>query len=188
MTAGRVTLERLTGEQTRARAAELMEIYGVAFSEPPWTEDGSGVADFARRLATDTGRPGFVAVLAGQDGRPMGFGTAWPTRSPFPTGRAYDRVHAELGDQAERRLVGALEVDELAVGPHARGRGLAGQILDLLCEGAERCWLLTSPQALGAIRVYERLGWERLTGPEAKVTVFARERRTGQAPIHKPLI
>ncbi|MEO3790672.1 GNAT family N-acetyltransferase [Nonomuraea sp. B10E15] len=167
-------LERLTGEQARARAAELMDIYGVAFTEPPWNEDGSGVADFARRLATDTERPGFVAVLAGQDGRPLGFGTAWPTRSPFPTGRAYDRVRGELGEQAERLLVGALEVDELAVAPHARGRGLAGQILDLLCEGAQRSWLLTSPQASGAIRVYERLGWERLTGPEAKVAVFTR--------------
>ncbi|WP_166427599.1 GNAT family N-acetyltransferase [Nonomuraea mesophila] len=170
-----MTLERLTGEQARARAAEMMEIYGVAFGEPPWSEDGFGVADFARRLAADTERPGFAAVLAGQDGRPMGFGTAWPTRAPFPTGRAYDRVRAELGDETERRLVGALEIDELAVGPHARGQGLAGRILDLLCEGAERCWLLTSPQASAAIRVYERLGWERLTGPEAKVAVFARQ-------------
>ncbi|MEV0381143.1 GNAT family N-acetyltransferase [Nonomuraea sp. NPDC050643] len=168
-------LDMLTGDEALARTAELLEIYGVAFSGPPWYEDGHGVADFARRLKTDARRPGFAAVLALRDGVPAGFGTAWPTRSPFPTGRSYDRVRAELGGQAETRLVGALEVDELAVSPHARGHGLAGRILDLLCAGATGCWLLTAPQAHDAIRLYERLGWQRLTGPEAKVVVFTRD-------------
>lgn len=88
---------------------------------------------------------------------PAGLGTAWPTQSPFPTGRAYDRVRAELGDEVETRLVGTLEIDELAVSPHARGHGLAGRILDLLCDGADACWLLTAPAAVDAIRLYEKL-------------------------------
>ncbi|MEV0237699.1 GNAT family N-acetyltransferase [Nonomuraea sp. NPDC050786] len=167
-------LERLTGEEALARTAELIEIYSVAFSGPPWYEDGYGTADFAKRLTTDARRPGFTAVLATHDGNPAGFGTAWPTQALFPVGRAYDRVRAELGDQAEKRLVGALEVDELAVSPPARGQGLAGRILDLLCAGATDCWLLTAPQAQDAIRLYERLGWQRLTSPEAKVAVFIR--------------
>ncbi|WP_049557106.1 GNAT family N-acetyltransferase [Nonomuraea sp. SBT364] len=167
-----MNLERLTGPETRARAAELAEIYGVAFSGPPWHEDGSGIAAFAGRLSTDIDRPGFTAVLATQDGRPAAFGTAWRTESPFPTGRAYDRVRAELGDQVDTRLVGALEVDELAVSPHARRQGLAARVLGLLCDGAADAWLLTSPQAHDAIRLYERLGWQRLTGPSANVAVF----------------
>ncbi|MEV4117022.1 GNAT family N-acetyltransferase [Nonomuraea sp. NPDC049695] len=167
-------LERLTGEETLARAAELIEIYSIAFSGPPWYEDGYGTADFAKRLTADVRRPGFTAVLATHDGNPAGFGTAWPTQAPFPAGRAYDRVRLDLGDQAEKCLVGALEVDELAVSPHARRQGLAGRILDLLCEDATDCWLLTAPRAQDAIRLYERLGWQRLTGPEANVVVFIR--------------
>lgn len=170
-------LERLTGDATSLRVAELIEIYSVAFAGPPWNEDGHGVADFARRVTVDVRRPGFVAVLATDNGVPAGFGTAWPTRKPFPAGRAYDRVRAELGDQVETRLAGAMEVDELAVSPHARGQGLAGRILDLLCAEATDCWLLTAPQAHDAIRLYERHGWQRLTRSEAKVVVFQKERK-----------
>jgi ribosomal protein S18 acetylase RimI-like enzyme len=172
-----MNLERLTGHMTLPRAAELIEIYSVAFAGPPWNEDGYGVADFAKRLTRDVHRPGFVAVLAIQDGKPAGFGTAWPTQQPFPTGRAYDLVRAELGDQVEAHLVGAREIDELAVSPHARGQGLARRILDLLCADATNCWLLTAPQAHDAIKLYERHGWQRLTRPEAKVVVFNRTTR-----------
>lgn len=171
---GGARLERLTGEEALARVGELIEIYSVSFNGPPWYEDGNGIADFANRLSTDARRPGFAAVLASQDGKPAGFGTAWPTQSPFPTGRAYERVRAQLGDRTETRLVGALEVDELAVSPHARGQGWAARILDLLCAGATDCWLLTAPKAQDAIRLYERLGWQRLTKPEADIVVFLR--------------
>jgi GNAT superfamily N-acetyltransferase len=167
-------LERLTGEETLARAADLIEIYSVSFTGPPWYEDEDDTTGFAKRLSTDVHRPGFTAVLATQDGTPAGFGTAWPTQNPFPTGRTYDEVQAELGDQVRTHLVGALEIDELAVAPHARGHGLGGRILNLLCENAPRCWLLTAPQAHDAIRLYERSGWHRLTSPAAKVVVFTR--------------
>ncbi|NUR92986.1 MAG: GNAT family N-acetyltransferase [Nonomuraea sp.] len=170
-------LERLSGDQALARAGELAGIYRAAFSGPPWNEDDHGVADFARRLTDDVRRPGFVAVLATREGAPAGFGTAWPTQAPFPSGRAYDRVRHALGAQVETRLVGALEVDELAVSPHARGQGLAGRILDLLAGGADRSWLLTAPQAGDAIRLYERTGWQRLTGADAEIVVFQRHRR-----------
>ncbi|WP_327585513.1 GNAT family N-acetyltransferase [Nonomuraea sp. NBC_00507] len=167
-------LERLAGPEALAHTAQLVDIYRAAFSGPPWYEDGYGTAAFAERLTADVRRPGFAAVLAGHDGVPAGLGTAWPTQSPFPTGRAYDRVRAELGDEVETRLVGTLEIDELAVSPHARGHGLAGRILDLLCDGADACWLLTAPAAVDAIRLYEKLGWRRLTRPEAGVVVFTR--------------
>ncbi|MFI6482936.1 GNAT family N-acetyltransferase [Nonomuraea sp. NPDC050663] len=166
-------LERLTGPDVLARVSDLVELYRAAFAEPPWNEDGWGADAFVERLTADVRRPGFAAVLASDDGGPAGFGTAWRTESPFPTGRAYGRVRAVLGDEVETRLVGALEVDELAVSPHARGQGLGGRILELLCDGAEACWLLTSPEAVGAVRLYERLGWRRMTGPGAGVVVFA---------------
>lgn len=170
----RVNLERLTGQEILAHVPDLVKVYRAAFGGPPWHEDESAADAFAERLATDAHRPGFTAVLAGDNGDPVGFGTAWRTPSPFPTGRAYDLVRAALGDAVETRLVGALEVDELAVSPRARGQGLGAGILDLLCRHADPCWLLTAPQAADAIRFYERLGWSRLTGPEADVVVFTR--------------
>ncbi|MBB4919779.1 GNAT family N-acetyltransferase [Streptosporangium saharense] len=169
-----MNLERLTGQEILARVPDLVKIYRAAFGGPPWHEDEHAADAFAERLTTDARRPGFTAVLADDNGDPVGFGTAWHTPSPFPTGRAYDLVRAELGEAVETRLVGALEVDELAVSPHARGRGLGASVLDLLCGGADPCWLLTSPQAADAIRFYERLGWQRLTGPGADVVVFSR--------------
>ncbi|MFI6792932.1 GNAT family N-acetyltransferase [Nonomuraea sp. NPDC050383] len=168
-----MNLERLTGQDALARAAHLVRIYRSAFGEPPWCEDGRAADAFAERLTTDVRRPGFTAVLAHDHGEPAGFGTAWRTGSPFPVGRSYDLVRAALGDAVETRLVGALEVDELAVSPHARGQGLAGRILDLLRDGDDACWLLTAPRAVDAIRLYERLGWRRLTAPEAGIVVFA---------------
>ncbi|MFF0575439.1 GNAT family N-acetyltransferase [Streptosporangium saharense] len=169
-----MNLERLTGQEILARVPDLVRIYRAAFGGPPWHEDEHAADAFAERLTTDARRPGFTAVLADDNGDPVGFGTAWHTPSPFPTGRAYDLVRAELGEAVETRLVGALEVDELAVSPHARGRGLGASVLDLLCGGADPCWLLTAPQAADAIRFYERLGWQRLTGPGADVVVFSR--------------
>ncbi|MGW4651416.1 GNAT family N-acetyltransferase [Kitasatospora sp. NPDC004289] len=163
-------LERLCGSRTASRVAEFTAVYRTAFAGPPWHETEQEAAAYARRLATDLHRPGFRAVLAGADGTPAGFATAWPTPRPFPTGRSYDRVRAALGDQVESRLAGTLEVDELAVAPHARGQGLAGRLLDLLCEGQGACWLLTSPNARDAVRLYERHGWQRLpAGPDTVV-------------------
>jgi GNAT superfamily N-acetyltransferase len=78
---------------------------------------------FRRRLPVDAQRPGFRAVLALVDD-PIrgvaGFATAWTIPHPFRSDRAYGAVTARLGAD----LVGALEADELAVRPLARGSGL----------------------------------------------------------------
>jgi ribosomal protein S18 acetylase RimI-like enzyme len=175
-------LDRLAGHETLAHLGALTGIYRDAFREPPWHEDQGAVDAFAERLASDAHRPGFTAVLAHVDGAPAGFGTAWRTPDPFPTGRAYDRVRAQLGDDVRTRLVGALEVDELAVSPHARGRGLAERILALLCEGADTRWLLTDPRAAAAIRLYRRLGWTCLTPATSDIVVFGTGNRSAPGP------
>jgi GNAT superfamily N-acetyltransferase len=169
-----VHCERLAGQDVLARIEHLATIYRAAFAAPPWNEDERAAAAFVDRLATDVLRPGFGAVLASIEGRPVGFGTAWRTPAPFPSGRAYDLVRAELADEVEAVLVGALEVDELAVIPQARGQGVAARVLDLLCSGAPDCWLLTAPGAADAIRFYERRGWRRRTRPAADIVVFTR--------------
>ncbi|MBB5081267.1 GNAT family N-acetyltransferase [Nonomuraea endophytica] len=160
-------IERLTGESARARVEALVTVYREAFGPPPWNEGEDEIEAFRVRLAEDSRRAGFVAVLATSDGRPCGFGTAFTTPSPLPQRRSYTWAAEIAGAE---RLTGALEVTELAVSPQARGRGLAGRMLDELCAGAPRRWLLTSTQAPDAVRLYERLGWWRLNdGPGAIV-------------------
>ncbi|MFI6920263.1 GNAT family N-acetyltransferase [Nonomuraea spiralis] len=166
-----VRLELMTGDEALGRRAELMDLYREVFTGPPWNEGEGEVADFGDRFAVDAARPGFRAVLAFGDTGLCGFGTAWTTASPLPVARSYGKVLAALGPEGvDRFLVGALQVDELAVAPHARGRGLAGRILDLLC-GGDRSWLLTSTGAPDAIRLYERLGWRR-AGENDGIVVF----------------
>ncbi|MEV4395149.1 GNAT family N-acetyltransferase [Nonomuraea sp. NPDC049607] len=168
-----VRLELLTGDQALARRAELIDLYREVFTGPPWNEREAEVADFGVRFAADAALPGFRAVLAVGDAGPCGFGTAWPTASPLPQTRSYGKVLAALGpDGVSRLLAGALQVDELAVAPRARGRGLAGRILDLLC-GGRRSWLLTSVHAPDAIRLYERLEWRRV-GENGGIVVFVK--------------
>jgi GNAT superfamily N-acetyltransferase len=108
----------------------------------------------------------------------VGFATAWPTPQPFPTGRAYDTVAHQLFPRRLRAwLVGALEVDELAVLPAAQGQGIDTRLLDSVCQAApdRRAWLLTWAYAPDAVRFYRRRGWHQITNPppnSAGVVVF----------------
>lgn len=168
-----VSAETLSAHTDGVRAA-----YAEAFAGPPWHEPPALADGYVERLAEDVERPGFVAALAlsGDAGRGdehaggdavLGFATAWTTPAPFPTGRGYARVAAALGPgRTADWLVGALEVDELALTPGARGRGLAPALLESVTAHAPqgRCWLLTSLRAEPAVRLYRRLGWRQAFG------------------------
>jgi GNAT superfamily N-acetyltransferase len=177
-------VHRLTGSDVLGVADELVDAYVEVFAEPPWNEDPERArAGFRRRLAVDARRPGFRAVLVPR----AGFATAWTTSAPFRTDRAYPAVSARLGARrVDELLVGALEVDELAVLPRARGSGLGRRLLDAVTADAPRAWLLTSVQATDAVAFYRRMGWVEPApeaGSESGVVVFLKPRtgRTGPA-------
>ncbi|MGW0779667.1 GNAT family N-acetyltransferase [Streptomyces sp. NPDC002913] len=114
---------------------------------------GSGGHDAGAGAAAEL--PGTVA----------GFATAWITPDVFPAGRSYGHVAQALGpERVGAWLCGALEVDELAVAPAARGTGLGAALLAAVAETAPggRCWLLTSVRAEAALRFYRRAGWHRV--------------------------
>ncbi|MCB5179642.1 GNAT family N-acetyltransferase [Streptomyces sp. SMC 277] len=95
-----------------------------------------------------------------------GFATAWLTPDPFPEDRAYPHVAVQLGPARVRQLlVGALEVDELAVRAHARGLGTGRALLAELTADAPdgRAWLLTARKATDTVATYRRLGWHEVT-------------------------
>ncbi|MCP3819488.1 GNAT family N-acetyltransferase [Streptomyces sp. A3M-1-3] len=159
-------------------ADELVEAYTEVFSAPPWNENEETIRHFAARLQTDARRPGFRTALAQSTSGVDGFATAWLTKDPFPADRAYDKVAAQLGPQRTKELLlGALEVDELAVRRHARAQGTGrGLLAELTADAPDaRAWLLTARKARKTVATYRRLGWHEvlpLPGTENEVIVF----------------
>ncbi|WP_405390780.1 GNAT family N-acetyltransferase [Streptomyces sp. NBC_01102] len=157
------------GVGVRPYADGIQRVYTDVFSAPPWNEDPATAGLYAGRLAADAARPGFTAAPALDDaGTVTGFATAWTTPDVFPADRSYGHVATALGpDRVAAWLCGAVEVDELAVGPAARGGGLGARLLAAVTETAPdgRCWLLTSVHAEDALRFYRRAGWHRVPAP-----------------------
>lgn len=158
----------LTGSQLLGHADALREVYASAFCAPPWDEDEEKAVEFVGRLVHDVHRPGFTAALAFTNTGLAGFATAWTTRAPFPTDRCHPQAAAGLGaDRTLDWLVGAREIDELAVRPTFHGTGLAGDLLSAVTEDAPggRSWLLTSTRSPRALAFYRRQGWAQATHP-----------------------
>ncbi|MER7759526.1 GNAT family N-acetyltransferase [Streptomyces sp. NPDC097619] len=157
---------------------ELVDAYAEVFSAPPWNEDEETIRQFSARLHTDTRRPGFRTALAQSPTGIEGFATGWITKAPFPADRAYGHVATQLGpERLAECLIGALEIDELAVRPHARGHGTGRALLAEIAADApdSRAWLLTARKATDTVATYRRLGWHELSplpGTENGVLVF----------------
>ncbi len=167
-------------------ADELLDAYADVFSAPPWNEGEETIRQFADRLQADVRRPGFRTAFTQSAAGVDGFATAWLTQSPFPEGRGYPQVAAQLGpDRVRDLLVGALEIDELAVRAHARGTGTGRALLTEITADApqHRAWLLTSRLAQDTVATYRRLGWHEvpaLPGTETNVIVFLSPNHPGR--------
>ncbi|MEU1407517.1 GNAT family N-acetyltransferase [Streptomyces sp. NPDC005728] len=181
------------GDQLLTHADALRSVYVDAFCAPPWNEDEDKAEEFAGRLPVNIRRPGFTAVTAVQGGEVLGFATAWTTLSPFPGDRCYPQAAAGLGpDHTVDWLVGAREIDELAVRRGARGTGLAARLLEAVTADApeDRSWLLTSVKSGRAMSFYRRQGWTQAThpSPEGKgIVVFLGPRHPARMLAPLPL-
>ena len=170
--------------EAAARAEELSDIYVDTFSGPPWNKARTHTRDeirdgFYSRFVEDVKRTGFAAVVAETDGRVTGFANGWVTNAPFREDRAYPKVAQQLGAmRVERLLIGAFEVDELAVLPQYRGNGHGRALLDELVRYAapeKRTWLLTWAGADLTVSFYKHIGWEPVTplaGVDNDIVVF----------------
>jgi GNAT superfamily N-acetyltransferase len=161
----------------------LSALYARVFSAPPWNkahpEGVTGLAaGFARRMRHDVNRPGFRLLVTGTAPDLTGFASGWITQAPFRTDRAYPKAAANLGAQrVEELLVGAFEVDELAVRAGMRGTGLGRRLLgELIADAPDgRAWLLTWRGAPDTVAFYRRIGWhevEPLPGMDNDIVVF----------------
>lgn len=184
---------RFYGAEVADVAAELVDAYGEVFSAPPWNEDAGAAKEYEVRLGADCLRPGFLTVVQargdegdegdegdagdgadGADGtdrlgrvdRVDGFTSGWTTPDPFPADRSYWRVTAQLGsERVERLLVGAFQIDELAVRERVRRTGLGRRLLGAaVAAGAPdgRAWLLTQRSATATVAFYRRCGWHEV--------------------------
>ncbi|MDI3407958.1 GNAT family N-acetyltransferase [Streptomyces cavernicola] len=143
-------------------AEDLVDAYAEVFSAPPWNEDEETIQRFHYRLRNDAARPGFRAVLAQSRTGIDGFAIAWLTPRTLPDTPTYAKVVSQLGEaRVEELLVGALELDELAVRRHARPQGLGRTLLSELTADAPsgRAWVPMSRHAKNAVASYRRLGW-----------------------------
>ncbi|MFD0345190.1 hypothetical protein ACFQ0M_02105 [Kitasatospora aburaviensis] len=77
-------VRRVDGTALLGLAADVRDVYALAFGRPPWNEPAALADDYLSRLRRDVGRPGFTAAAALRtDGRLVGFATAWTTPEPF---------------------------------------------------------------------------------------------------------
>jgi ribosomal protein S18 acetylase RimI-like enzyme len=159
-------------------AEVLGDVYADVFSRPAEIR-----TRFVERLQQDAHRPGFRAITVAAGDSPQrieAFASGWITQAPFRSDRAYGAVAAQLGTaDVTALLIGALEVDELAVRAERRGTGLGRRLLDELVTDAPRgrAWLLTAADNHPAIAFYRRVGWQQYPvtpGGGDPVTVFYR--------------
>ncbi|MEH0430326.1 GNAT family N-acetyltransferase [Streptomyces stelliscabiei] len=182
-----------SGPELRAYSNDLHSVYVEAFCAPPWNEDEERAVEFLGRLVKSVRRPGFTAAVAFAEADVVGFATAWTTLAPFPTDRCYPQAAAGLGpDQTMDWLVGAREVDELAVRPAARGTGLAADLLAAVTADAPdgRSWLLTSVRSGRAMSFYRRQGWTQATHPSPEgqgIVVFLGPQHPARSLAPQPL-
>ena len=148
-----------------ARKDEVVAVYRAAFEPPPYRKGHDEVLSFASALAGQPARRGFRAVLAlderqdGGRGALVGFSYG---HVGVPGQWWYDIVAAALAPEARLQWLGdVFEFVELAVAPHAQGRGAGGRLHDALLAGvAQRTAVLsTMVGETPARHLYDRRGW-----------------------------
>lgn len=145
-------------------------VYAAAFAPPPWHETPDQIEAFTARLSGHVRVPGFRCRVAYLDGEPAGFAYGFPSPDPWPEDRLYRPIADALGDLSV--LTSRFELHELAVRPDFVGRGVGSALVLGLTAEAGASWLVTSPRATAAVRLYERLGWHRLRDGESSRGAF----------------
>jgi GNAT superfamily N-acetyltransferase len=143
-------------EHARSSAADLHDLYAEVYAEPPYNEGPSHVAQFARWLSAEFGRPGFTLVTARTGGVLIGAAYGFT----LPPGEWMEPAADD--PPAHIRDVPKFQVTEWMVRSAYRGRGIGRHLLRLVLADRTEPWaVLASNPAAVARRVYERQGWRQ---------------------------
>lgn len=150
---------------------ELGEVYARAFSGPPYHKPDDELASFVEDGREQSGRPGFVAWAAfeqgqaGAVGRPVGFSYAYELLPEYWWYRQVKPHLARLGQTTW--LQDAFELTQMAVLPEFQGQGIGGRLHDLLLADLPyRHGLLSTLYGeTDATGLYRGRGWQILLEP-----------------------
>jgi ribosomal protein S18 acetylase RimI-like enzyme len=144
----------------------MLDVYRSAFAGPPWDESEEDVDRYRARLLEDRARPDAALATARlADGTLVGFGTSWTFTESDPI-RPWHRTMSTVipPNVLHDRVIGRIEVDELAVHRDWQGRGIGRHLLGAVAPiDGPPAWLLTSRSAQAAVRLYRSAGWEELS-------------------------
>ncbi|MGH3088400.1 MAG: GNAT family N-acetyltransferase [Rubrobacteraceae bacterium] len=148
--------DRRTLERFEAR---IVEVYGAAFSEPPYSQGEDGVRNVANRLPRHARNAGFRCLVAEENDQVLGFVYGYTDE---PGGWWHEQVAPSMEAAGlERWLRNAFALTELAVAPQARGRGVGGRLHDTLLDSLphRRSLLSTHQEKTVARKLYDKRGW-----------------------------
>jgi ribosomal protein S18 acetylase RimI-like enzyme len=159
-----VTLRDLTDVEVEDWHVQVVGVYRRAFGAPPYNKGEVEVAGFAQSLPEHMRREGFrfVAAFEGERESLVGFSYGHISR---PGQFWHDTVAAALGPRAAGEwLTRTFQLVEIAVAPHAQGRGIGSRLHDhLLGEITFRKAVLSTMRTeTVAQQLYRRRGWVTL--------------------------
>lgn len=169
---------------TAALTAELRDLYGAAYAEPPYRDGPTEVAEFVAEWPELVARPGFRLAVArtgagglgafalGHEVGPDGW---WPENLPDPAGDGPGR------GVPTRRPGRSFGIAELGVHPAWRRHGLAGLVHRALLAGRAEPWVVlwVRGDAPAAVATYRRWGYRHVGAapgrPPYEVMCLARD-------------
>jgi GNAT superfamily N-acetyltransferase len=155
------------------RTADIVDLYGAVYAEPPYNEGPDDVRRFAESWPRRVRQPGFRLVVAESEHAPVGL--AFGHQLMVDT-RWWDGSQSPLLPDVTTEYPGrTFAIIELAVVAGERRQGVGRLLHEALLagRGEERVTLLSLPDAAAAQHAYESWGYERLAriqpGPTAPV-------------------
>ncbi|HZW04404.1 MAG TPA: GNAT family N-acetyltransferase [Anaerolineaceae bacterium] len=158
------TIRALDADGFLDRRGEIVEVYRLAFAQPPYYRTEVDAVAFSETLLRHVNREGFRSVIAVDDssGRLDGFVYGYTSR---PGQWWYDVVTRGLSPEfTEEWITGSFEIVELAVRPEAQGQKLGSGLHDTILQGLphHRAVLSTMDAETVAVLLYRSRGWMRL--------------------------
>jgi ribosomal protein S18 acetylase RimI-like enzyme len=159
-----VVLKDLTDAGIEDWHGHIVGVYRRAFGAPPYNKGEVEVTGFAQSLPEHVRREGFrfVAAFEGENESMVGFAYGYISK---PGQFWYDTVATALGPHAAAEwLTRSFQLAEIAVAPHAQGRGIGSRLHDRLLEGIalRKAVLSTMRAKTAAQRLYRKRGWVTL--------------------------